>query len=222
MALANVLSDTQEEDASKYNRRNLDEELTSYVVLPEGIWTDRIYGDVFLADENGTFTWLQETTISCIVEEEGLDMETLYFEEYIPVSSELQANGTILYREQGLNKYVASKTNGFVSGCAQGNTPFVSDEDYERDPAFAWDVFVETLAAHYAFFDSSYPGGYDAWVALANNVTLDENTTDQELFDTIVELVEPLGRGVFVFFLMKANTMNPRRGIRVILWIFFL
>eukprot|EP00977_Amphora_coffeiformis_P030354 scaffold46464_cov199-Amphora_coffeaeformis.AAC.4 len=197
-ALTEALSDVQGKDSSKYNLRNLVVELSPYVVLPEGIWTDSIYGDVFLSDENGTFAWIQETSISCIVEEEGLDLETLYFEEYLPLTTELQANDTVLYQEQGINKYVAVKTDGFVSGCAEGITPFVSDEGYERDPGFALDVLVENLAAHYAFFETSYPGGYDAWVALANNSTLDENTTDEELFDAIIELVEPLGRGIFL------------------------
>lgn len=172
-----------------------------WIVLPDGIWTGSGYGDVVVAPSTltpnvtGSFDFFEETHISCVLLEQGLSMELLY--QCCDIPSSLSEDGKAVRWSEGLTDLTLYLSeDGFDGGCANGVTPvFEQSDDYVRDPAFAFAVFRQWFYEQYAFFDLRYPGGYDAWAALADTFTVNDATTDEELFDYMLQLIVPLDDG---------------------------
>lgn len=183
------IKDPQEET------RKLQEDVPS-VILPEGIWTETGYGRVFakpgIANVSGTFSWFEETQVSCILLEPVLTLEIVAAE--IGLASALSGNDTVLILTDVLTgyQYLADKSDSYSAACVAGITPVPDDEDYVRDPAFTLTAMKQWFYEHYAFFDLRYEGGYDAWAQKADSYTLDADTTDEELLNAMAELVTPL------------------------------
>lgn len=171
------------------------QEALPYAILPDGIWTSRGYGTVFAKPgvtnvSDGTFSWIEETQVSCIVLEPVLTLEYLAVEE--GMASALSENGTVLKVMTDPTDYLADRTDTHTGACAAGITPVPDDEGYVRDPAFTLAAMQQWFYEHYAFFDLRYAGGYDAWAQLAESFSLDADTTDEELLNVMEELVSPL------------------------------
>jgi hypothetical protein len=132
--------------------------------LPAGIWTTRGYGyalNVRSTAATGTITLLQESAISCVVEN-------------IEDSLDVIIDGDTATLDVGTNvPYVIDRTEAFQAGCANGITPVVGDPAYVRDAIVDFDILDQISLEHYAFFDLR---GID-WEALTSKARANITST---------------------------------------------
>ena len=193
-----------------------EEENLPYIVIPDGVWTNRFNGEALVAPSRatpnvtGSFDYFSETEISCVMEWENGTMEVLYLED--GWLSELSEDGTQILVTEWLTEILWHfSPNGFEAGCRAGVSPSVEDEDYFRDPVFAYAVFRQWFLEQYPFFLLRFPGGYDAWFNFSDSLAgmVDANTTDEELFDIMVQAIRPLNDGFANLHSDFATFENP-------------
>ncbi|MGH1345793.1 MAG: S41 family peptidase [Nannocystales bacterium] len=154
----------------------------------DGVWLSRGYGYALDIGE-GRARLLEVTEISC-VELQDLPIsgfETLFDSELI--DPDLLALG----QDNSLAPYLFDREDSMPDACEDGPTPVVGDDGYEADALQAFDVVWQTFAEHYAFFKLR---GVD-WDAVGQEVrqTLSSSSSDEELFEAISALMDPLDDG---------------------------
>lgn len=156
---------------------------TQQLCLPDGDWTSRGYGFAIEVDQASNISsfLFQETEISCVPVQEL--MGYLFLDYTV-------TNDTATFDVGSAALYVFDRTEDFQSGCADGVTAVIGDEDYVRDALQIFDVFDQTFVEHYAFFELR---GID-WGAIADvaRATLTANSTDKELTDAMISVLDPL------------------------------
>ena len=163
-------------------RRAQDEESP---LLPDGIWTFRGYGYA-ISVENGTATAFEETDISCIANPLLLMMIT---------GAEVKdANVAKVSAYRFVPYFVLDRTETFQAACANGITPTIGDDDYERNALVDFDILNHTFVENFAHFDSRLEGGLSEWNMKATDLraNLDSNSTDEELVSAFEALLVPL------------------------------
>jgi carboxyl-terminal processing protease len=149
--------------------------------LPDGVWTSRGYG--FALDQTSNASSIfQETKISCVPVQE---LRVGFLLDY-----EVLNNDTATFDVGSAALYVFDRTDDFQPGCADGVTAVIGEEDYVRDALNIFDIFDQTFVEHYAFFELR---GID-WEAIteAARAALTANSTDEELTDAMISVLEPL------------------------------
>ena len=173
-------------------------------LLPPGIWNPRGYAyvlNVSLSDSGqADVDVLEETAISCIRNNALLE----YIEGFHVVATDENGAARTALVDTGINvPWVFDRVDTFVAGCADGLTPTVFDDDPAVREAFAldwlqiYDIFVQTFAEHYAFFDLR---GVDWPTSTATTrLVLEQqeqaSLTPTDVFIAMAELVIPLEDG---------------------------
>jgi carboxyl-terminal processing protease len=153
------------------------------VEFPDGVWTSRGYGYVLEANST-TYNIFEETEISCIPTNPTL------IQYVLGVELENNNQTAIVDVAGAAAKYVFDETGDFQSGCADGLTPVMGDDNYVHDALRVFDIFAQTFVEHYAFFELR---GID-WAALTEDARskLTGNSTDAELTEALISVLEPL------------------------------
>jgi carboxyl-terminal processing protease len=150
--------------------------------LPNGVWTSRGYGFALDVDQASNVSSLlfQETEISCVPVQELLGFLFDY----------TVTDDTATFDVGSAALYVFDRKDAFQSGCGDGVTAVIGDEDYVRDALHLFDIFDQTFVEHYAFFELR---GID-WEAITDvaRTTLTANSTDEELIDAMISVLDPL------------------------------
>jgi carboxyl-terminal processing protease len=150
--------------------------------LTAGIWTSRGYGWTIEVQEDDTCRVFEESEISCIP-------NTSLGNGYKVLSINMIGHLAAIDIDQQAD-VIFEKTDTFQHGCANGVTPVLGDEDYERKALDIFDIFDQVFQEHYAFFELR---GVD-WGLLTETArsTLVANSTDEELWDAMVSCIAPL------------------------------
>lgn len=156
----------------------------------EGLWLSQGYG-LFLEVADGEVAIAEVTAVSCIPREDAL------------VRVAVEPNGT--WRLQVGDDLAAAflglhadnvarlKRTGTVSDILLRRTserPAVCERVVEDTPQMAFDVFWTTFREHYPFFEMKSVDWNDVKSSAASRIT--PATTDEELYDLLVEAMAPL------------------------------
>jgi carboxyl-terminal processing protease len=167
----------------------VDAEPTAELDVPEGNWQAPGYG-LAVAATAEEISLYEVTDVSCIRTIYGPPgvLDGLLREVEQPDSDELE-----VYPRNSFGPYSLKRVSELPDACADGGTPVVGQPAYEPDPRFVFDVFAETFAERYAFFELH---GVD-WTALVKEQRsgIDAETTDEALFEALSELIGPLQDG---------------------------
>jgi carboxyl-terminal processing protease len=168
-----------------------------------GLWVTEGYGYLAEVTEN---THLYELTdISCIP---VAGADALF--EGVEILSDDRVR---LSTDDPTSPVTAVRIDSLPAPCRDGGTPTVGTDGYERSPQFVFDVLWNTFNEQYAFFKLH---GVD-WDSLRERyrARITPSTTDQELFDTLGEMLKELADGHVNLFdtdtqqLLNAGARSP-------------
>ncbi|MBN1450538.1 MAG: S41 family peptidase [Anaerolineales bacterium] len=158
----------------------------------DGFWQTDGYGMALVID-GGQITIYETTTISCL---------TLYEGPSLFLGLELTAEGDRLEaRDKGTFYVSAHRVAALPDVCTDGSVESLSE------PEFTFEVVWNTFNEHYAFFDLydvDWQASYDAF-----RPQVSADTTGEELFAVITEMIAPLKDGHISLFSPEEGEFSP-------------
>jgi len=192
---------------------------TLFADIDDGLWRSLGYGWV-LQVQSGIAKMMEETNISCI------DITSSGVIEFFVEDVQQEGDNLIMTLFESLvdSGYVFEPYNsaGSAAGaCIDSNngrltlTPVVGEANYTRDPLFDFDVVDATFAENYAFFELR---GIDWNASTAEaRASLTSESTDDELFDALVAVLDPLDDShVFLFSNTSKFGSKPHQVVEML------
>lgn len=157
-------------------------------IFPEGTWESVGYGHQ-LHVIDGEATVFEVTGVSCIAVAE-LPQDQIIPELFSEVIS--RDNALHARESEGITRWKLVPES-LDSRCASGGLPLPGDAGYQRDPVFVFDVLWQTFEDHYAFFEERNIN----WAQVREDVRpqISQDTTDEELFVALQEILAPFQDG---------------------------
>lgn len=151
-----------------------------------GTWTASAYG-ISAVLKNDEIIFYQTTSDYC----QKWDFQISY-KEFVD-SSKMSSHLNTIISTFGYIKQPGIEMKREVelpASCSNGAISQRGDSDYQFDPQQDLDIFWQTFNEHYAFFDIEEID-WDLIYTLAN-AEVDSSTTEEELFEVLSEMIEPL------------------------------
>jgi carboxyl-terminal processing protease len=174
-----------------------------------GVWREPGYGRVLIIGEKG-YDLYHETRILCYRDAETVDA---------PLSSryalyDLSPDGaklTLYFHDLGASTRLFQNHERFerMSSLPAGCTPSLKEPRFER-PSFIFDLFWQTFADHYAFFDERGVNWHRVREEFRPRVR--DQMTPSELFDLFSEMLTPLNDGHVTLYLGQERRFSPGRN----------
>jgi len=156
----------------------------------EGTWKSVGYG--YMVDiRDDSFTFYQVTRDYCqefpVQARFGLEFDALLKSTTVAEDNESLVTSLGGLKDPGMT---FERDDELPTRCVEGLVPNIGDEGYVFDPVLAVQIFAQTYEEHYAFFDLEDVD----WQELATQTLdrVDSETTSEELFVVLSELVAPL------------------------------